>query len=87
MILYLIKNKNIYIIKYQKYSLFYIYLLIFLNLIYKFWKVFHINKIIYAKFLIIKINFINKFIKIITLIMFYNLYEKTNLYLFYISNV
>ena len=74
-ILYLIKSKNnfgrfyknIYTIEYQKYSLPYIYLFIFLNVI---------NKNIYVKFLIVETNLTNEFIRIITLIIFYGLYRK-----------
>lgn len=59
---------------------------IFLNLANKFLKVFHINKVIFAKFLIIKTNLIGELIIIMTLVILYNLYRKINFYLFYMNN-
>lgn len=92
--LYLIKNKNVfskfcrdtYIINYQKRGFLYIYFLNFLNFDNKFLEVFYINKIIYAKFLIMKTDFTGEFTKILTLVIFSSLYKNINLYLFYINN-
>lgn len=86
-IFYLIKSeniidkfyKNIFTIEYQKCSFFYIYLLIFLYLANYFLKVFQFYKIIYIKFLKLKIDSIKKLIKIITLVMYYSLYKNINL--------
>lgn len=82
----LIKDKNIfgqfygdvYIIKYQKCSFFYIYLLIFLNKTDEFFEIFEIGKSIYIKLSIIEINFTSKLIRILTLIMLYSPYRGTN---------
>lgn len=93
--LYLIKKKNIfdrfykdtYTIEYQKHSFPYIYLLIFLNLANEFFEIFHINKIIYTKLLIVESDLTNKLIKIVISIKIYDLYRRFNFYSSYMSNI
>lgn len=75
---------KIYTIKYQKRNFSDIHLFIFINKTNKFFETFQINKIICIKLLIVKIDLIGKFTKIITLIIFYSYYKKINSYLFYI---
>lgn len=67
--------KNIYTIKYQKCGFFYLDFLIFLKSANKFLKFFYIDKVIYAKFLIIEINSIGKLIWIIISVILHNLYR------------
>ena len=52
----------------------------------QFFKISQIDEIIYAELSKIKSDFIKEFIKIITLIMFYELYKNINSYLLYIKN-
>lgn len=60
---------------------------IFFNLANKFFKVSHINKVIYVKLPIIKFNLTCDLIKIVILVIFYSLYRKINPHLLYISNI
>lgn len=90
----LIKSENIlsrfyidiYTIKYQKRGFPHMRFIIILDLADEFLKVFYTNKIIYIKLLIIKINPINKFIKIMTLVIFHDLCREINLHLVSITN-
>lgn len=93
--IYLIKKKNIfsrfcediYIIQYQKHNFLYIHLQIFSNFASKYLKAFYIDKIIYIKLLTIETDLINKFTRIITLVILYSLCEKTHFYSIYIINI
>lgn len=75
-----------HIIKYQKYGLSYIHLLIFLNSIDEFLKVFHIDEVIYTKLFIIENNVIIELTKIITSVILHGLYGDINPNSLYISN-
>lgn len=90
----LIKNENIfaricgdlYIIEYQKHSFSHIHLLIFLNLPEKFSKTSHIDQVIYAKLLIIKIDPTRELIKIMTSIILHDRCGKINPHSPYMNN-
>lgn len=72
--------------KYQKRSLPYIHLPIFLNLADKFLEVYYIDKVICAKLPIIESDPTGELTKIVTLVMIYSLYDNMNFYLFCMSN-
>lgn len=78
--------RNMYTIKYQKYGLLYIYLLIFLNSANEFLETSYINEIIYIKLSIIKTDPINKLTRIKISIILHDPCRKINLNTLCISN-
>lgn len=79
-------HKDIHIIKYQKCSLSYIHLLIFLYLAGQSFDIFQIDKVIYAKLPIIESDSIKELTRIITSVILHNLCGNRNYYLFYTNN-